>query len=143
VARNNQRGKNNNNAEGHNQYSNSFMDSARDKPFTTAAAAAAAMGAGVFLWSNRNRITDQIGRLSDQITDWADDMRSKSGANSSPELETLGASNQSSTGQARGSKSRSSSSRSTGANGLGMSETGGGNASLGAQTGSTGIGAAS
>jgi hypothetical protein len=51
-------------------------ETAKEKPFTTAAAAAGAVAAGVFLWSKRNQISDQISRLSDQITDWADDMRS-------------------------------------------------------------------
>lgn len=72
----NRRGRNNNNPEGRNQFSNGWMESAKDRPFTSAAAAAAAVGAGVFLWSKRNQISDQISRLSDQITDWAGDMRS-------------------------------------------------------------------
>ncbi|MFP5329470.1 MAG: hypothetical protein ACLGHC_04965 [Alphaproteobacteria bacterium] len=76
MARNN-RGGRNNNPEGRNQYSSGgWMDTAKEKPFTTAAAAAAAVGAGVFLWSKRNQISGQISRLSEQITDWADEMRS-------------------------------------------------------------------
>ena len=75
---NNQRGRNNNNSEGHNQYSNGWMDTARDKPFTAAAAAAAAVGAGVFLWSRRNKISDQINTLSGQFSNWAEDRRSGS-----------------------------------------------------------------
>lgn len=78
MARNNQRGRNNNNPEGRNQYSNGWMDTAKEKPFTTAAAAAAAVGAGVFLWSRRNQISDQINSLSGQLYDWADEMRAES-----------------------------------------------------------------
>ena len=70
------RGSRNNNPSGRNQYSNEWMDTVRERPVATAAAAAAAVGAGVFLWSKRNRIGDQIGRLSDQVTGWADEMRS-------------------------------------------------------------------
>ena len=81
MARNN-RGKNNN-PEGRNQYSG-WSDTAREKPMTTAAVAAAAVGAGVFLWSRRNQISDQIGNLSDQIGNWTDSMRSSS---SEPEFE--------------------------------------------------------
>jgi len=76
-----------NNRGSRNQYNSGWMDSAKDKPFTTAAAAAAAVGAGVFLWSKRNQISDQIGRLSDQITDWADDMRARNTNESSREFE--------------------------------------------------------
>jgi len=78
MARNN-RGGRNNNPEGRNQYSSSWTDTARDKPFTTAAAAAAAVGAGVFLWSRRNQISEQLSQLSDQISEWSEGMRSSSG----------------------------------------------------------------
>ena len=63
MARNNRRGSKNNNPEGKNQYS-------YERPFTTAAAAAAAVGAGVFLWSRRNQISEQLANLSDQINEW-------------------------------------------------------------------------
>ena len=74
ARRSNQRGRNNN-PEGHNQYSNGWMDSARERPFAAAATAAAAVGAGVFLWSRRNQISDQISNLSDQIGDWTSNMQ--------------------------------------------------------------------
>jgi len=70
MARSNSRGGRNNNPSGRNQYSGSWTDTARDRPFTTAAAAAAAVGAGVFLWSRRNQISDQLASLSDQISEW-------------------------------------------------------------------------
>ena len=68
------RGGRNNNPEGRNQYS-SWTDTARERPYATAAAAAAAVGAGVFLWSRRTQISDQISTLSDQISDWSQSMR--------------------------------------------------------------------
>src|SRR4051812_4353279 len=67
----------NNNPEGRNQYSG-WTDTAKDRPFATAAAAAAAVGAGVFLWSRRNQISDQLSNLSDQISDWREGMSSES-----------------------------------------------------------------
>jgi len=73
MARNNQRGGRNNNPSGRNQYSSDWMGTVRDRPMASAAAAAAAVGAGVFLWSKRNQITDQISRLSDQISDWSEE----------------------------------------------------------------------
>ena len=59
----------NNNPEGRNQYSG-WMSSARENPMTAAAAVGGAVAAGVFLWSRRNQISDQIASLSDQISDW-------------------------------------------------------------------------
>lgn len=73
MASNNNRGGNrgrNNNPEGHNQYDRGWVDSARERPFTAAAAVGGAVAAGVFLWSRRNQITDQIAGLSDQINEW-------------------------------------------------------------------------
>src|SRR5215213_9853704 len=69
MPRNNRRGRNNN-PEGRNQYSGGVMDMARDRPIAAAATAAAAVGAGVFLWSRRNQISDQISNLSDQFGEW-------------------------------------------------------------------------
>ena len=66
----------NNNPTGRNQYSSDWMDTVKDRPFTTAATAAAAVGAGVFLWSKRNQISEQLSNLSDQISDWTESMRS-------------------------------------------------------------------
>ena len=149
MAKNSQRGRKNNNPEGHNQYSNGWMDSAKDRPMATAAAAAAAVGAGVFLWSKRNMISDQISRLSDQVTDWAEDMRSNGtsrelalteGPNESSAIESsrATASSRGTSASSRGSGSRKAGARAS----RGMSETGGGNASFGAHSGTTGSGAA-
>ena len=143
MARTNQRGRNNNNPEGRNQYSG-WMDTARDRPIAAATTAAAVVGASVFLWSRRNQISDQLSNLSDQIGDWTQNMRSTE----QDEFETTDAggspaamgSTSSRTSRSTGSRptsTRGGSNRSTG----GMSETGGGNASLGAHTGSgTGAG---
>src|SRR5690349_7765497 len=68
----------NNNPEGRNQYSG-WTDTAMDRPFATAAAAAAAVGAGVFLWSRRNQISNQLSNLTDQISEWREGMSSDSG----------------------------------------------------------------
>jgi len=76
------RGGRNNNPEGHNQYSG-LMSSARENPLAAAAAVGGAVAAGVFLWSRRNQISDQIGNLSDQISEWRD------GFSSSGDFESL------------------------------------------------------
>jgi hypothetical protein len=113
MAKNNQSGSKNNNPTGRNQYSGGMADYARERPVTAAAAAAAAVGAGVFLWSRRSQISEQLSGISDQIGQWSEKMNSR--GQQDQQFETTGAS-------------------STG----GMSETGGGNASLGRQTGGTG-----
>ena len=61
----------NNNPEGRNQYSG-LAGTVRSNPLTAAVAAGGAVAAGVFLWSRRNQITDQLGNLSDQIAEWRD-----------------------------------------------------------------------
>lgn len=68
------RGKSNN-PEGRNQFSGGFIDSAKERPFTAAAAVGGAVAAGVFLWSKRNQISDQISTLSEQISEWRDGVR--------------------------------------------------------------------
>ena len=62
------KGSNNNNPEGRNQYSRS--------PLATAATVGGAIAAGVFLWSRRNQISEQIGEVSERISDWRDGMAS-------------------------------------------------------------------
>jgi len=68
-------------------------ETAKDNPFKTAAVAAGAVAAGVFLWSKRNEISNQISELSDQITDWTNEMR---GNGNSRELALTGGPNESS-----------------------------------------------
>jgi hypothetical protein len=107
MARNNQRGSKNNNPSGRNQYSSDWMGTVRDRPMASAAAAAAAVGAGVFLWSKRNQIGDQISRLSDQVTDWADEMRSGSGSSNRELAMTEGPNESSAIESSRSTRSRS------------------------------------
>jgi hypothetical protein len=107
----NSRGSRNNNPEGRNQYSSDWMGTVRDRPVTTAAAAAGAVAAGVFLWSRRNEISDQIGRLSDQITDWAEDMRANRSSN---EFELAEGSDDTTTTGSSGTAGRKSASSRTG-----------------------------
>ena len=64
----------NNNPAGHNQYDRSWLDSAKDRPFTAAAAIGGAVAAGVFLWSKRNQISDQLEGLSGQLNEWRENM---------------------------------------------------------------------
>ena len=69
----------NNNPEGRNQYSG-VMGTARDNPLKTAAVVGSAVAAGLFLWSRRNEVSDQIARITDQISEWRDNMGSESTA---------------------------------------------------------------
>jgi hypothetical protein len=48
----------------------------RDRPIAAATAAVGAAAAGVFLWSKRSQISEQISNLSDQISDWREGMQS-------------------------------------------------------------------
>ena len=114
MARNNQRNSKNNNPEGKNQYSYGYADIARERPLATALGTAAAVGAGVFLWSRRNQISEQLSNLSEQIGEWT------SGSQSGEFETTDGPSDFGSAAS------------------TGMSETGGGNASLGAHSGGGG-----
>lgn len=65
------RGRNgrNNNPDGRNQHSG-LKGTARANPLATAAAVGGAVAAGVFLWSRRNQISEQIGNLADQVGEW-------------------------------------------------------------------------
>jgi len=107
MARTNSRGRNNN-PTGRNQYSSDWMSAVKDRPMTAAAVAAASVGAGVFLWSKRNQISEQLSNLSDQISDWTESMRSSDES----ELSDLDAEAISSSGATGSSSSRTS--RSTG-----------------------------
>ena len=147
MPRNNNRSRNNN-PSGRNQYSSDWMEMVKDRPIAAAAVAAASVGAGVFLWSKRNALSEQMSNLSSQISDWTQSM----GSSDDEDFEITGAGGGSMSSGATGSTSartsRSTGSRPTATRGKsnrsnrGMSETGGGNASLGAHTGS-GAGSAS
>ena len=131
MARNNQSGRKNNNPQGRNQYNNGWMDTAKDRPMTTALGAAAAVGAGVFLWSRRNQISDQISNLSEQLGEWT--------GSGGRELEMADASDDFTGTSASGSSANTNSRRRSGGTSSGMNATGGGNASLGAKSGGKGI----
>lgn len=66
-------GSRNNNPEGRNQYSG-VMSTARQSPLATAAAVGGAVAAGLFLWSRRNQLSEQIGNLTGQVADWREGM---------------------------------------------------------------------
>ena len=114
----------NNNPEGRNQYSGGILDTAKDRPFTAAATAAAAVGAGVFLWSKRNQISEQLSNLSTQISDWRDSMSSEEDS----EFELAGSDSSAAIGSTSARTSRSQGSRPTATRGSSSSqnETGGG-----------------
>jgi hypothetical protein len=84
----------------------------RERPLAAAAAAAGAAAAGLFLWSKRAQISNQLSSLSDQVGEWSG--RFQSGDDTA------------------GLTTTSSRTR-------GMSETGGGNASLGRRSGGGGV----
>jgi hypothetical protein len=99
----------NNNPSGRNQYSSDWMDAVKERPIATAAVAAASVGAGVFLWSKRNQISEQISNLSSQISDWTESMRSTD----EHAFETVGAPSSGATGSTSTRTSRSTGSRPT------------------------------
>ena len=66
---NRNRGGRNNNADGRTQFGG-MMTMARDSPLAAAAVIGSAVAAGLFLWSRRNELSDQIKSLSEQISDW-------------------------------------------------------------------------
>ena len=124
----------NNNPSGRNQYNSDWgvIELARERPIAAAAAAAGAAAAGLFLWSRRAQISNQLSNLSDQLGEWTENMGSPSDWMSGDDTGGFASS-----GQSSGSTRSSGGSSGMGARG-GMSETGGGNASLGASSGGGG-----
>lgn len=110
------------------------FDTARENPFAAAAAVGGAVAAGVFLWSRRNQISDQISQLSEQIGEWREGMRSGSAES---EFEFAGADEQftTSTSKPRVARGMSAGKRRRPE----MNETGGGNADLGRRSGGSGM----
>ena len=51
------------------------LEKAREKPIAAAATAVGAAAAGLFLWSKRTQISDQLSSLSDQFSQWTESMR--------------------------------------------------------------------
>jgi hypothetical protein len=113
----------NNNPSGRNQYSGDWgvTELVRERPLAAAAAAAGAAAAGLFLWSRRAQISNQLSNLSDQLGDWSENMNWSSSDDGTGGFASSGQSS----GSGRSSRS-------------GMSETGGGNSSLGASSGGGG-----
>src|SRR5688500_939085 len=75
----------NNNPEGRNQYSG-IMGTARANPIATAAAVGGAVAAGVFLWSRRNQLSDQIGSLADTIGERREGIETDGGGRTQAEI---------------------------------------------------------
>jgi hypothetical protein len=126
MPRNSNRRGRSNNPTGRNQYSDwGVMELARDNPIAATAVAAGAAAAGLFLWSKRNQISEQLNSLSDQIGQWSEGFRSSDFEAGDD------------TGGLTTTKASSRSTR------RGMSETGGGNASLGRRSGGGGTSASS
>lgn len=117
MARNNQSSSNRGSSQSQPMMSG-WMDTARERPLAAAAAVGGAVAAGVFLWSRRNQISDQLSNMSDQIGEWSENMRSgqqdqnmqSSGRSSTP----LGAETGQSGMASAGSSGTSSSTRATG-----------------------------
>jgi hypothetical protein len=84
----------------------------REQPIAAAAAAVGAAAAGLFLWSKRAQISNQLSSLSDQVGEWSSQLQSD---DDTAGLET------------------------TSSRVRGMSETGGGNANLGRRSGGGGV----
>ena len=116
------------------------MDMARERPIAAAAAAAGAAAAGLFLWSRRAQISDQLSNLSDQIGEWTENLTFGEGEEWTSGDDTAGLTTSARTGTRSTSGRGKSTNRTSGRRG--MSETGAGNASLGAQTGGGGVGTA-
>jgi hypothetical protein len=126
MPRSNNRGGQNNNPVGRNQYSDGgVMDLVRERPVAAAAAAAGAAAAGLFLWSRRTQISNQLSSLSEQIGEWTQSMTSGDSSSFSADDTASLTSGQSGLRSSTSSQS-------------GMSETGGGNASLGRSSGGGG-----
>jgi hypothetical protein len=108
----------NNNPSGRNQYSGDWgvTELVRERPLAAAAAAAGAAAAGLFLRSRRAQISNQLSNLSDQIGEWSQNFASSDDTGG---LTTTGQTTSNPT--------------------TGMSETGGGNASLGRRSGGGGV----
>ena len=96
----------------------------RERPLAAAATAAGAAAAGLFIWSKRVRISNQLSSLSDQIGEWTENLTAGEGTSSFK------------TGEATGGLTTTGP-RSTTRGGI--IETGGGNANLGRRSGGGGI----
>jgi hypothetical protein len=101
------------------------MDIARERPIAAAAVAAGAAAAGLFLWSKRSQISNQLSNISDQIGEWTESFGSDSSFGSGGDTAGL-------------SPSSSASDATASSRNRGMNETGGGNSTLGRASGGAG-----
>jgi len=110
MAKSNSRGGRNNNPSGRNQYSDwGVIEMARERPFTAAATAVGAAAAGLFLWSRRTQISDQMSDLSNRFGEWSDTMRSNGeGGDFSNDSDSTSASSASRTSPRRSGRGSSS-----------------------------------
>ena len=122
------------------------MEMARERPIAAAAAAAGAAAAGLFLWSKRSQISHQLNDLNDQIGEWKNNMNSDGAMSGMDDTAGLTTSNSGRARSGAGSRPASGTRSTTETRGRasavrnrGMSETGGGNASLGAHSGGAGM----
>lgn len=76
MARSNSRRRTGGSRSGHpgsrEDWSVGVMDMARDRPVAAATIAVSAAAAGLFLWSKRSQISNQLSNLSDQIGRWTE-----------------------------------------------------------------------
>ena len=110
-----------------NDWSSGVIDLARERPIAAAAVAAGAAAAGLFMWSKRSQISNQLSNLSDQIGKWTENVG----------FGSLGDEFGDDTGGLTTGSTNMRSGRGRSAT-RGMSETGGGNATLGSVTGGAG-----
>lgn len=57
---------------GQNGWASAIVRLARERPFAATIVATGAAAAGIFLWSKRTQISNQLTSLSDQIGEWKD-----------------------------------------------------------------------
>jgi len=89
MSRSKTRGRRNNNPAWRNRYSDwGVMEMVKERPLAATAAAAGAAAAGLFLWSKRTQIGDQLSNLSDQFSEWKE--RSGFQSDDTAELPTAG-----------------------------------------------------
>lgn len=106
MPRSSSRGGRNNNPSGRNQYSDwGVIEMARERPLAAAATAVGAAAAGLFLWSKRTQISDQLSNLTEQFGDWRESMRANGdGGDFSDEAEPAGSTTSSNSSRRRGGR---------------------------------------
>jgi hypothetical protein len=81
------------------------IEMARERPLAAAATAVGAAAAGLFLWSKRTQISDQLSNLTEQFGDWRESMRANGdGGDFSDEAEPAGSTTSSNSSRRRGGR---------------------------------------